>query len=72
MQCSYGGREIAASIDPSVPVECPQCGAIRIVPRRGVWDDMFVFPVHKEVEGGARARRCYRLHVSGNWEIVNG
>lgn len=68
MRCQYSGMEIAAHIDPSLPVECPVCGAIRKIPGKHVWSDMFKYPSHKEPDG-AVSRRRYKC-INGVWKIV--
>lgn len=70
MICRYSNREISAHIDPSIPVECPHCNAIRKISKTKVWTDMFVYPAHQEVDS-FRPRRRYHLE-DGVWSIVEG
>ena len=67
-QCNFSGKEVAARIDTSLPVECPECGAIRTIPRRHVWSDMFTYPSHTQVNFVRPRRRNAR--VNGVWKIV--
>lgn len=67
--CSFSGMDVAAHIDPSIPVECPECGAIRTIPSKQVWSDLFKYPSHKQADF-VRQRRCYR-RIGGTWQIVS-
>lgn len=68
MRCQWSGMEVRARIDPSIPVECPECGAIRRIPGNHVWSDMFIYPPHDEPEN-RRLRRHWQ-RVNGVWTIV--
>jgi hypothetical protein len=68
MQCSYSNSEIVLSIDPSIPVECPECSAIRKIPGKQVWSDLFIYPAH-EMPDVSRERKRYK-RINGEWQLV--
>lgn len=60
MQCEFSHRQVQARIDSSLPVECPECGAVRKIPGRDVYSDGFTYPPHQTLDGTARLRKRYK------------
>lgn len=71
MSCRMSGQDCSGRIDPSIPVKCPACGAIRKIPGKSVWKDGFRYPYHPSLEGEGQPRRHYE-HVDGQWKVMEG
>lgn len=70
MRCHFSGEEIYISIDPSIPVECPDCGAIRTIQGKYIYSDMIKYPSHNKADM-VRVRKCYR-RVNRSWILEEG
>jgi len=71
VHCPFSGTDVYTSIDHSIPVECPLCGATKKISGTQVWSNMFVYPSHYQPDGG-RLRKRYKRQVNMLWKIVEG
>jgi hypothetical protein len=71
MQCNYSGTQVPdVRIFPELPVECPECHAVTIIPLNKLFNDGFIYPSHKPGKGNPTRKR-YKL-VAGTWTVVEG
>jgi len=66
-ECSYRNF-FSFSTGTSIPVECPECGAVRLLDV-GHAGECARFPWHKRMGGKARHRKHLKLFF-GEWKIV--
>lgn len=71
--CDFSGTHISRSeiTDPTIHVECPQCGARRKIPAKLCFDDCIVYPRHAPLDrGSSRNVKHWRRCFDGAWFMV--
>ena len=81
MYCRFGYSEVALRVDPAIPVECPECGAINRIPSEYVQDNGCIYPPHEMPSNGSgdagmlvwerrSLPRRYKRKNNGKWGIA--
>lgn len=71
MECSYGNARVYLTIDPTISVACPNCGAIRKVNRAQWKEDAFIYPEHDKVaKTTSKATKYYNYTQGKGWHLI--
>lgn len=69
--CSYGGGRVYLTIDPTIPVMCPNCTAIRKINKAQWKQDAFIYPRHDAITNTtSTASTYYKFDKGRGWILV--